>query len=136
MNNFYSRQKILEKTMLKSSITNFGKALPKHMGASASSAGSAAPAIKAQKMRQVDLATDMTTDMQKSYMKEWNDHYFIKNMNKKGVVMRKRYIGGLLFGIVAGIYYMALNRFKFHGDDLIGEMDTEYARGLLESWLG
>jgi len=109
--------------MLKSSIT-IGKALPKHMGSSASSA-SAAP-IKAQKMRAVDLATDMTTDMQKSYMKEWNDHYFIKNMNKKGVVMRKRYIGGLLFGIVAGIYYMALNRFKFHGDDLIGEMDTEY----------
>ena len=84
--------------------------------------------IKAQKMRQVDLATDMTTDMQKSYMKEWNDHYFLKNQNKKSVVMRKRYIGGLIFGLVGGIYYLALNRFKIHGDDLIGEMDTEYRK--------
>jgi len=109
--------------MTRISLALLGKRLPKNVGSSSSSQG---PVIKAQKMRQVDLATDMATDMQKSYMKEWNDHYFIKNMNKKGVVMRKRYIGGLLFGVVAGIYYLALNRFKIHGDDLIGEMDTEY----------
>ena len=110
--------------MTRLSITNFAKKLPKNLGKTSSNSG-----IKAQKMRQVDLATDMTTDMQKSYMKEWNDHYFIKNMNKKSVVMRKRYIGALLFGVVGGIYYLALNRFKIHGDDLIGEMDTEYGRG-------
>merc|ERR1711941_237916 len=79
------------------------------------------------KMRQVNLAEDLLGDSQKSYMKEWNEYYFMKNLNNAANKTRKRGIAGCIFAIAGGVYVLGLNRFTIHGDDLMSEIDKEYA---------
>ena len=79
---------------------------------------------RVNRMRPVSQADHYLTQQQKSYMNEWNEHYWNKNINKPAMRNKKAMIGFTLAGTVVGIYYMAYNKFKMRGDDLFNEMDT------------
>ena len=77
------------------------------------------------RMRMVSQADDYLTNQQRSYMKEWNEHYWNKNINKPAVRNKKLLIGGTFCGLVVGTYWLALNKFKIRNDDLYAEMDKQ-----------
>lgn len=79
------------------------------------------------RMRKLNQADFYVTNQQKSYMDEWNQHYFNKNVNKPGTRNKKLIVGGTLMGTVIAIYVLALNRFRMLGDDVFDEMDKEAA---------
>ena len=84
-------------------------------------------ADRINRMRPVSQADDYLTNQQKSYMNEWNEHYWNKNINKPAMRNKKLMIAGTLFSMVGGVYYIAFNKFKMRGDDIFNEMDLQAA---------
>lgn len=78
------------------------------------------------RMKPVNFAQDIMTEEQRSYIKDWNQSVYDKNRFNSAMKTRSRSIAGVLFGLVGGIYYLALNRFGFRKDDAVAELDKEY----------